>query len=102
MLLWITLACGSKDCATLDGDARSWCYYDLAVAAAQKDDLDGAVAHVASIQDPIVASAATKRIIQESPLRLDQSGAERLCTQLDSKGAESCLREWKRPHLWGE
>ncbi|MCP4804136.1 MAG: hypothetical protein GY913_20140 [Proteobacteria bacterium] len=101
--LTFSLACGSKDCAELgDATAKDWCYYDLAVAAAEKDDLDGAIAEIQKIQDPIVQSATTKRIIEESPLRLDAAGAERLCTQLDQKGSETCLRDWKRPHLWGE
>lgn len=103
LALSLSLGCGSKDCADMsDPTAKDWCYYDKAVAAAEKDDLDGAIAEIGNIQDPIVKSATTKRIIEESPLRLDAAGAERLCGQLDQKGSETCLRDWKRPHLWGE
>lgn len=99
----LSLACGSKDCGDIsNATEKDWCYYDRAVSAAEKDDLDGAIAEIQKIQDPIVQSATTKRIIEESPLRLDAAGAERLCTQLDAKGSETCLRDWKRPHLWGE
>ncbi len=75
--LTFSLACGSKDCAELgDATAKDWCYYDLAVAAAEKDDLDGAIAEIQKIQDPIDLVEGVQRSLAESQKRLDTMPAD--------------------------
>ncbi|HJN77983.1 MAG TPA: hypothetical protein QGF58_28985 [Myxococcota bacterium] len=79
---------------------RDWCHFEEALSAAKADDLDRATEHLDAIADRAIASAATKGVIQEAPLRMDAVKAMSLCESLDSSGADACLRLFGRPHLW--
>ena len=89
------------DCAALDElEERDSCYFERTVAAAEADDLAGALAALEAIRDPAARSFATEKVLVTRPTGLTMDQANALCTALDPTAAAACLRYHSRPHLW--
>ena len=103
VLLILLGACNSapSNCAALDEVAdKDSCYFERTVAAAEADDLDGALAALEAITEPAARSFATEKILVARPTGLTMERANTLCAALEPTAAAACLRYHSRPHLW--
>lgn len=100
-LVWVTACSTTRDCATLDKPAdRDWCWYEVAVAAAEADDLPKVNEAVQKIEEPMVRSAAVNKVLSLDPQGLDEKSAITMCDALIETDQKTCINTWKRPHLW--
>lgn len=106
-LLWTLLACQNDtptDCESLtDTETADACHYSQLQAQITAGDLDGSQASIASIESPMLASAAVHELFQTwQGEGLDLQRAMTLCEGLDTAYQASCKQTWDRPHLWIE